>query len=528
MRKNILSLSIAAMIGGLGLAGGAIAASTGTPGTAGQLEVTPEGIGHILVVPYYTAQSGNITTLSIVNTDEVNGKAVKVRFRGASNSDDVYDFTLFLSPGDVWAAKVGKNASTGLAELSTEDDSCTLPTNVGTNPVPRAFITTRVNPKSDMANETREGYIEILNMADVPPGTAVYTATKHVNGVLPAPCALGAVLPAASPLRPLLTQAGINSAGFSNPTSGLFANWSIIDLNDGAAWSGAATAIVATTNATTPTAASGTIVMFPQNNGTPATGTTAIAALTADPLLISGAVPIQYFDLPDLSTPYTTGASTGAQQAAKLSGSLAKTSIKNEYVTDDRINAQNDWVFSLPTRRYSVALNYTSGAREYTVLAPEYFNSTNTTVEGTPATSKICVTDVTRVVWDRSEQKLENDDDFVISPSDPLKKVNLCGEVAVWSINAANEFAPSSLHAAVARKNIDVTYANGWAKFLTPGLPNGAPAVSPVVGNSGLPILGASFVKISNGLAGLGNYGVAWDHRYTRPVGAVGANNVTP
>ena len=160
MRKNILSLSIAAMVGGLGLAGGAIAAPATT------LKVTPEGIGHILVVPYFTAQDGNATLLNIVNTDETNGKAVKVRFRGASNSDDVFDFTLFLSPGDVWAAEVSQNPSTGLARLSTPDNSCTLPTQVN-----RDFITARVNPKANLANETREGYIEILNMADVVPGT---------------------------------------------------------------------------------------------------------------------------------------------------------------------------------------------------------------------------------------------------------------------------------------------------------------------------------------------------------------------
>ena len=81
MRKNILSLSIAAMVGGLGLAGGASAAliNPGFP-TATVLDLTPEGIGHINIVPYYTAQDANITTLSIVNTDETNGKAVSAFF----------------------------------------------------------------------------------------------------------------------------------------------------------------------------------------------------------------------------------------------------------------------------------------------------------------------------------------------------------------------------------------------------------------------------------------------------------------
>ena len=174
MRKNILSLSIAAMIGGLGLAGGAFAQNV-TGATASRLELTPEGIGHINIVPYFTAQDANITTLSIVNTDETNGKAVKVRFRGASNSDDVFDFTLFLSPGDVWAAKV-KQLPNGLAALSTEDNSCTIPVNVGTDAAPRSFVTSRVNPKANLANETREGYVEILTMADIPASASTTSA----------------------------------------------------------------------------------------------------------------------------------------------------------------------------------------------------------------------------------------------------------------------------------------------------------------------------------------------------------------
>lgn len=109
MRKNVLSLSIAAMIGGLGFAGAASAGvayetngATGTTAFLAQtgigaaanatvLEVNAKGVGHNLLTPYFSVQNGNGTLLSIVNTDTNNGKAVKVRFRGASNSDDVFD-----------------------------------------------------------------------------------------------------------------------------------------------------------------------------------------------------------------------------------------------------------------------------------------------------------------------------------------------------------------------------------------------------------------------------------------------------
>lgn len=69
MRKNILSLSIAQLIGGLGHA-------------------PAHGTAHVLQIPYYAPPQ--------------EGRAVKVQFRGNTSSTDVFDFNLFLAPGDVW------------------------------------------------------------------------------------------------------------------------------------------------------------------------------------------------------------------------------------------------------------------------------------------------------------------------------------------------------------------------------------------------------------------------------------------
>ena len=98
MKKSILSLAVA----------GAFVAAGSANAT---LELQDDGIGHILLVPYFTTQNGNSTLINIVNTDTVNGKAVKVRFRGGRDSDDIFDFQLFLSPGDVWTANISQNAA---------------------------------------------------------------------------------------------------------------------------------------------------------------------------------------------------------------------------------------------------------------------------------------------------------------------------------------------------------------------------------------------------------------------------------
>jgi len=467
---------------------------------ATQFKEAFDGIGHMLVVPYYTVQSGNATLLNIVNTDQLHGKAVKVRFRGASNADDVFNFTLFLSPGDVWAAEVSQNPATGLARLSTPDNSCTLPTQVGAD-----FNTARLNPSADLPNETREGYVEIITLADLVPGTAVYTATKHAKGVPPANCSQGAAVPVA--LQALGTVDGIQAAGLGAPTTGLFANWSIFNVAEATSWSGKANAIVAVDGDSKPGA--GQMVMFPQNGDVPANATSDV---TADPLLRSGAVAIRHSDLPDLSTP-SIGQTTPAQQAALLSGVLAKASVQNEFFTDDRVQAQTDWVFSLPTRRYSVALNYATGLREFTVLSPAYFNDGNTLLEGSPAARKVCHAMSTALFRDRSEQLKDlNDPDTAWwwGPYGPFGLVSrMCGSVFVMSINAGDEFWPSSLAGATSRKNIEVGYVDGWGEMSFTG-----------VNPAGIPLVGTAFSKAASTNIGAGisgNFGLAWEHRYTRP-----------
>ena len=100
----------AAVVGlAVGTVGGIDAASV--------MQVSANGIGHVNLVPYYTVLDGFDTYINIVNTDTRNGKAVKLRFRTAGNGDTVFDFTLLLSPGDVWAGALTKDAATGLPRL---------------------------------------------------------------------------------------------------------------------------------------------------------------------------------------------------------------------------------------------------------------------------------------------------------------------------------------------------------------------------------------------------------------------------
>lgn len=517
MRKNLLALSIAAMVGGLsGVANAAVfnnnaaagvgasqLAALGAGTFATVLEPTVSGVGHILVVPYFTSQGTNATLLNLVNTDQANGKAVKLRFRGAANSDDIFDISIFLSPGDMWTANV--SASGELSALTTSDKSCTLPSAAAIVAAGGLFKTGRVQGAA--AAQTREGYIEILNMADIPPlnvaGTAanaLFTATKHVNGV--APCTASVMDLQATDLSDTVAANSPGARGYSWPTGGLMANWTIVNLADKASFSGEAVAVRA--NLTAGGASGpGNIVFFPQTADAPTFPTgnavyAAVANVTADPLLQSAgfAGQVANYDFPDLSTPYVAAASAApATQAGQLATALTTTHVTNEFLTGTVADFATDWVFSMPTRRYAVALDYanpvlTAGNRIlFNGAVAAHFTAANTSLNADG--SKACVVPGgTLRAFDAEEN---TNSTFVISPDVALR---FCGETSVLSFNTASS---QVLGAKIANSNIPAGYSTGWLRINTTGL------------GAGLPLVGFAAAK-AKGV----NLGGTWNHRNSK------------
>lgn len=591
MKKNVLALSIAAAVAGFGMVGGVHAMTNLGGATAGStLSLKADGVGQMLLVPYFTTQDNNATLINIVNTDLVYGKAVKIRFRGAANSDDIYDFQVFLSPGDVWTANVSKNAS-GLSLLTTQDNSCTKPAkNVtgGINVAP--FVTARLDSTltdAQKANGTREGYIEIFNMADIPPklgGAAaltdaaalalnageggagvdatagatanpLFTAIKHSAAGVP-PCSGTAWtnldtanLSYGAAVAVTVGAPGVGnaaSAGFLPPSSGLMGNWTIINTVGAAAWSGEAVAVGTTVNTDR-----GNVVYWPQTGL--GVGTPAINAYTADALLrqptVAGvgaiyskgaiiaaagapAVTAGFYDLPDLSTPYVAvGAATPSDQALSLTSAIAASTATNEFLTTASITASTDWVFSMPTRRYSTAFHYgftssaTHDGRLFTdlngnALVSGYFLPGNTLVatDSLGNGRQICVKGITTSSKNREEAGVATVTPVVVSPSTPADPISFCGEATVLSINRGTPVAAGTgaLKASVAVKDLDVTYAEGWMTITTPAgsTPPVLGAVAPAAGAiNGLPVLGSAF---SRAFAGANSFGLAQKHRFTR------------
>ncbi len=521
------------------------------------------GIGHQLIIPYFTVQAGNATLINLINTDNSNAKAVKIRFRGASNADSVLDFQVFLSPGDMWTANVSRGAD-GRAVLTTNDVSCTIPQTISGT----AFSTSRVNPRltgDALAAETREGYVEIINMADIPwlaidvtggpigPGTPpfgrslarpnpLYTAVKHVNRV--APCYS---TPASADALNLLqndptTLGAAYALGLRAPSTGLTANWTIINVPQSGAATGEALALEVC-NPYTGEPSRGAIVFFPQNNAAAATPD----LFTADPTLRTSNVgptgvqdgkgtpfaglPLpmavaRNADLPDLSTLYVIGSPGNdpvypLYQAEVLSKRLATLSVMNEYITDPSVNAQTDWVLSTPTRRYAVGLDYRTaapgafGVGYSRFVGRDYFGAN---INYSSSGQQLC-SPAAPASYDR-EETIIYPTNFI--PQPPTQPIRICGAVTVLAFNAVG--ADSTLGSTVTRINFSTTgLRDGWVQLNLITLSSGQgnfPAefgtVDPPGGN-GIPVLGRAFTRVGKG--GLSaNFGASWEHRYTRPV----------
>lgn len=135
--------------------------------------VNPGGTGDALIYPYYNVRDNKVVYFNIVNTDTVNGVAVKLRFREAATITDacdsvdagsieVLDFHVCLSAGDVYTGAIVTDSATGAGKfVSLDTDTLTDPT------VPSAGVVFRsgsANPVDGItADNTREGYFEVLS-----------------------------------------------------------------------------------------------------------------------------------------------------------------------------------------------------------------------------------------------------------------------------------------------------------------------------------------------------------------------------
>lgn len=134
-------------------------------GGVSAVEVNPGGRGDLLLAPLVMVAGGWESELRIVNTDTVNSVVAKVAFHAPVRSEEILDFFVYLTPGDVWRGTVVKNADGTLGVRST-DDSSLLSSFV--NGCPVAPSTSGFDPsvvKSTIAVDT--AYVKVWHSAVV-------------------------------------------------------------------------------------------------------------------------------------------------------------------------------------------------------------------------------------------------------------------------------------------------------------------------------------------------------------------------
>ena len=174
-RKNMTAAVLAGLAGIAGIAG-----------TAQAVNLNPDGLGQVLIYPYYTSNGGNQTILSVVNTTD-SSKAVKVRFLEGFNSREVLDFNLYLSPWDVWGAAIYDDA--GVPTLAIIDDSCTVPYLYGDFGGNQAFLSLAYNDNAVFDSDggptgierAAEGHFEMIEMGTVIDGSVTAASIEHVS-----------------------------------------------------------------------------------------------------------------------------------------------------------------------------------------------------------------------------------------------------------------------------------------------------------------------------------------------------------
>jgi hypothetical protein len=465
----------------------------GVTSAAQAVNVNPDGLGQVLIYPYYTVRdktAGNpfSSLLTVVNS-QASAKAVKVRFIEGKNSQEVLDFNLFLSAHDVWTAAIlPATDGGGGAGVGTFDKSCTIPSNLSHD---AANLTSFVNVLLDDAvgddslDRTKEGYAEIIEMGTIIGGTKTETAVTHVAGV--PPCTASA-----------LTDSVVPTA-LTAPSGGLFGDMTLINVNAGEDYTEDAVALDNFRNVGVYDVP-GSIKPDLQDVNPPTS------------VVMNGNNVYQSTFFPGFDS----------QPIDAISALFMHDHVYNTFILDSGTKSGTDWVLTFPTKRYY----YTFGSKNQGV---QYLFQRNivANVGGCD--------DVLATVYDREEASATPQVGF--SPQRPGKSNTLCWEANVLTFNASQVLGSTN------NRNIVTTYQNGWADLnftlatnassdgnsphalvnfnTTITNINGGVSSGATVSYIGLPVIGFAVESYTNGTLPngvLSNYGGNFVHKGTRSI----------
>ena len=469
-------------------------------GAAEAVNLAPEGLGQVLIYPYYTVRNGVAgfaynTLLSVVNTT-ASSKAVKVRFLEGKNSKEVLDFNLFLSKADVWTAVI--KATPNGAGVASDDASCILPAQLPSTSalVPQPFVNFlyssdktiqsdgTTTPGDTSLDRTREGYVEILEMATFPDNSTTAILITHGSTQDCGSLDDG--------------QASTDARRGPGPQGGLFGGLTLINVFDGSAYSQDATALDHVFD-------NGPVY----NNAGDISPTLADVDPPISVVIANGEAVI-------------TDWKTSPRPVDAVSAVLMHNQVLNEYVTEPSTQSYTDWVVTMPTKNKYVA-NGTGGA------IPPFQSNFNGT--------KGSCDSITLEFWDREEKKNTTPGGF--SPPQVTPGTSICWEANVIIFKAQPLVTPPTGVLGSTNSNfLDVNgkgFVNGWARLTfvysnakliggnttTVGLVNGLGTIGSHTSATyaGLPVVGFAVVSYNNNVLSIGTknvqsaYGADFAHR---------------
>jgi hypothetical protein len=145
--------------------------------------LNPRGLGQVLIYPYYTVNKGQDTLITVSNASDF-GSLLKVIVNEGLNGREVLDFNLVLAPRDAWTGRISQLADDGGAALFTADTSCTYPPYETSDYAFRksSYAGGSVFPADGGPTDvsrTREGFIQIIEMGTVAPGSPLDATSRH-------------------------------------------------------------------------------------------------------------------------------------------------------------------------------------------------------------------------------------------------------------------------------------------------------------------------------------------------------------
>ena len=520
-RKNLTAAVLAGLAGAAGIVGSAQA-----------VNINPDGLGQVLIYPYYTVNNSHVTILSVVNTTE-NAKAVKVRFAEGENTREVLDFNLYLSKYDVWTASL--QSVLGVPVMYTDDTTCTVPYIYG-NGGAQEFLPYALTDGGGIdISRAAEGHFEMIEMGtlvDITEGSA--TAATHVQGV-PADC---------QQLVDAWTDPDDTVAGdegywlqdpfvdMEAPSGGLFGGAALVNVEravmvsyDAQAINGFATDVLAND-------------LLHQEPG------------SVLPSLNSGDV---FNGIVFLDDGTVQDSGVLARGVDAVSYVFMHDQVMNEYTTELDTLAGTEWVMTFPTKSFYV---YAPSAGVEVPVPP--FTSEWDREADDPEACEVVLLDT---IWNREEQTfidpLITGEPVppIVSPAppgviidpDPIIPFELCFETSIIAFGdperALNPSIDGAVTSLLGSRNFHVIdnsvlgFEDGWARLQLYAYPHDANEDGIVDddeanftrgnlgGLQGLPVTGFAVQHFLNGFLGpdgntIGNYGGIWTHKATRLIGS--------